>query len=123
MISVQDWPTVALITDQTRPLTSAVQLSNFPTSKFAPSDHWDDFVHLFRNGQQSLPQVWADLFGPLRKGAVDDLVSWVSSANRWTVGSRRLPGHSKYINCRPASSIFIGCVRWLTSSSSVLERP
>jgi diaminohydroxyphosphoribosylaminopyrimidine deaminase / 5-amino-6-(5-phosphoribosylamino)uracil reductase len=80
-------------------LTSAVQLSNLPTSKFAPSDHWEDFVHLFRNGQQSLPAVWADLFGPLRKGGVDDLVVVGQLGQSLDGRVATASGHSKYINC------------------------
>jgi len=80
-------------------LISAVQLSNFPTSEFSPGDHWDDFVRSFRNGQQSLPQVWADLFGPLRKGTVDDLVI-VGQLGQSLYGRiATASGHSKYINC------------------------
>jgi riboflavin-specific deaminase-like protein len=99
MIFVPDWPTVTLISDQTRLRFSTVQLSNFPTSKFAPGDHWEDFVHLFRNGQQSLPQVWADLFGPLRKGAVDDLVIVGQLGQSLDGRIATASGHSKYINC------------------------
>jgi diaminohydroxyphosphoribosylaminopyrimidine deaminase / 5-amino-6-(5-phosphoribosylamino)uracil reductase len=81
-------------------LISAVQLSNFPTSKkFDPLDHWEDFVHLFRNGQQSLPQVWADVFGPLRKGAVDDLVIVGQLGQSLDGRIATASGHSKYINC------------------------
>jgi diaminohydroxyphosphoribosylaminopyrimidine deaminase / 5-amino-6-(5-phosphoribosylamino)uracil reductase len=80
-------------------LTSAVQLSNLPASKFAPGDDWEDFVHLFRNGQQSLPQVWADLFGPLRKGGVDDLVVVGQLGQSLDGRIATASGHSKYINC------------------------
>jgi diaminohydroxyphosphoribosylaminopyrimidine deaminase/5-amino-6-(5-phosphoribosylamino)uracil reductase len=81
-------------------LISTVQLSsNFPTSKIAPDDHWEDFVHLFRNGQQSLPHVWADLFGPLRKGVVDDLVIVGQLGQSLDGRIATASGHSKYINC------------------------
>jgi diaminohydroxyphosphoribosylaminopyrimidine deaminase/5-amino-6-(5-phosphoribosylamino)uracil reductase len=80
-------------------LTSAVQLSNLPASKFTPSDDWEDFVHLFRNGQQSLPQVWADLFGPLRRGGVDDLVVVGQLGQSLDGRIATASGHSKYINC------------------------
>ena len=76
-----------------------MQLSSFPTGKFAPSDHWEDFVHLFRNGQPSLPQMWADLFGPLRKGAVDDLVIVGQLGQSLDGRIATATGHSKYINC------------------------
>jgi diaminohydroxyphosphoribosylaminopyrimidine deaminase / 5-amino-6-(5-phosphoribosylamino)uracil reductase len=81
-------------------LISAVQLGNLPISKkFAPSDHWEDFVHLFRNGQQSLPQVWADIFGPLRKGGVDELVIVGQLGQSLDGRIATASGHSKYINC------------------------
>jgi riboflavin-specific deaminase-like protein len=80
-------------------LISTVQLSNFPTGKLAPNDHWDDFVHRFRSGQQSLPQAWADVFGPLRKGAVDDLVIIGQLGQSLDGRIATASGHSKYINC------------------------
>lgn len=80
-------------------LIATVQLSNFPTSKLAPNDHWEDFVRLFRNGQQSLPQAWADLFGPLRRGAVDDLVIVGQLGQSLDGRIATASGHSKYINC------------------------
>jgi diaminohydroxyphosphoribosylaminopyrimidine deaminase / 5-amino-6-(5-phosphoribosylamino)uracil reductase len=76
-----------------------VQLSSFPAGKLAPSDHWEDFVHHFRNGQQSLPQIWADLFGPLRKGVVDDLVIVGQLGQSLDGRIATASGHSKYINC------------------------
>jgi riboflavin-specific deaminase-like protein len=81
-------------------LISTVQLSNFTTiSKFTPTDRWEDFVSQFRNGQQSLPQIWADLFGPLRKGAVDDLVIVGQLGQSLDGRIATATGHSKYINC------------------------
>ena len=76
-----------------------MQLSTFPTGKIAPNDHWEDFVHSFRNGQLSLPQVWADLFGPLRQGAVDDLVVVGQVGQSLDGRLATASGHSKYINC------------------------
>jgi diaminohydroxyphosphoribosylaminopyrimidine deaminase / 5-amino-6-(5-phosphoribosylamino)uracil reductase len=81
-------------------LISAVQLGNFHTSKkLVPSDHWEDFVHSFRNEQQSLPQVWADVFGPLREGAVDNLVIVGQLGQSLDGRIATASGHSKYINC------------------------
>jgi len=51
-----------------------VHTSNFPSGKSVSSDRWEDFSDLFREGRQPLPRAWADVFGPLRKGTVDDLV-------------------------------------------------
>ena len=81
-------------------MISTVQLGNFATtSKFAPADHWEDFVSQFRNGQQSLPPIWADLFGPLRKGVVDDLVIVGQLGQSLDGRIATASGHSKYINC------------------------
>jgi len=76
-----------------------VRLSNFPTNKLEPDDRWEDFVHLFRNGRQSLPHAWADLFGPLRKGTVDDLVIVGQLGQSLDGRIATASGHSKYINC------------------------
>src|SRR5689334_25198437 len=82
------------------PLISTVQLGNFASiGKLTPTDQWEDFVSLFRNGQQSLPQYWADLFGPLRKGAVDDLVVVGQLGQSLDGRIATASGHSKYINC------------------------
>jgi riboflavin-specific deaminase-like protein len=80
-------------------LIFAVQLSNFLTAKSAPDDHWDEFVHLFRRGQQTLPHRWADLFGPLRNGEVDDLVIVGQVGQSLDGRVATASGHSKYINC------------------------
>ena len=93
------WPIVALITRENRILNSAVQLGNFPTRKIASPDMWESFVERFRRGQQPLPQAWADLFGPLCAGTVDDLmiVGQVGQSLDGRVATAT--GHSKYINC------------------------
>jgi diaminohydroxyphosphoribosylaminopyrimidine deaminase/5-amino-6-(5-phosphoribosylamino)uracil reductase len=94
-----EWPIVALITRENRILNSAVQLGNFPTRKFAPPDTWESFVEQFRKGQQTLPQAWADLFGPLRIGTVDDLVIVGQVGQSLDGRVATATGHSKYINC------------------------
>jgi diaminohydroxyphosphoribosylaminopyrimidine deaminase / 5-amino-6-(5-phosphoribosylamino)uracil reductase len=78
---------------------SAVQLGNFPTRKFASPGSWESFVELFRRGQQPLPQVWANLFGPLRRGTVDDLVIVGQVGQSLDGRVATATGHSKYINC------------------------
>jgi riboflavin-specific deaminase-like protein len=75
-----------------------VQLSSFPNRRFAPGA-WDGFVDLFRRGQQPLPQGWADLFGPLRNGTVDDLVIVGQLGQSLDGRVATATGHSKYINC------------------------
>ena len=76
-----------------------MQLGNFPTRKFAPPDAWESFVDLFRSGQQPLPQGWAELFGPLRNGVVDDLVMVGQLGQSLDGRVATATGHSKYINC------------------------
>ena len=85
--------------DNSREPNSAVQLGNFSTRKFASPDTWESFVALFRRGQQPLPQVWADLFGPLRSGTVDDLVIVGQVGQSLDGRVATATGHSKYINC------------------------
>ncbi|WP_315833574.1 RibD family protein [Bradyrhizobium prioriisuperbiae] len=99
MIFMANWAIGAFLSDRTPTLISPVQLSSIPTSKFAPGDHWEEFVHLFRRGQQTLPQVWGDVFGPLRKGAVDDLVIVGQVGQSLDGRIATASGHSKYINC------------------------
>jgi diaminohydroxyphosphoribosylaminopyrimidine deaminase/5-amino-6-(5-phosphoribosylamino)uracil reductase len=87
------------IIDNSREPNSAVQLSNFPTRKFAFPDTWESFVERFRSGQQPLPQAWADLFGPLCTGTVDDLVVVGQVGQSLDGRVATATGHSKYINC------------------------
>jgi riboflavin-specific deaminase-like protein len=76
-----------------------VQLSNFPNRKFASPDSWESFVECFRRGQHPLPQAWADLFGPLCSGTVDDLVIVGQVGQSLDGRVATATGHSKYINC------------------------
>jgi len=87
------------VIDNSREPNSAVQLSNFPTRKFAFPDTWESFVERFRRGQQPLPQAWADLFGPLCAGTVDDLVVVGQVGQSLDGRVATATGHSKYINC------------------------
>lgn len=79
-----------------------MQLSNFPTRKFASSDTWESFVEQFRSEQLPLSQAcqaWADLFGPLRTGTVDDLVIVGQVGQSLDGRVATATGHSKFINC------------------------
>lgn len=87
------------IIHNSREPNSAVQLSNFPTRKFAFPDTWESFVERFRSGQQPLPLAWADLFGPLCTGTVDDLVVVGQVGQSLDGRVATATGHSKYINC------------------------
>jgi diaminohydroxyphosphoribosylaminopyrimidine deaminase / 5-amino-6-(5-phosphoribosylamino)uracil reductase len=93
------WRIVTLITGEPLNLISSVQQGNFPSRKFAVPDAWGDFVELFRGGQQPLTQGWADLFGPLRNGTVDDLVIVGQLGQSLDGRVATATGHSKYINC------------------------
>jgi len=75
-----------------------VPIANFPSSKSSSSDPWEDFSTIFRRGQQPLPQTWADVFGPLRKGTVDDLVIVGQIGQSLDGRIATESGHSKYIN-------------------------
>ena len=63
-----------------------------------PSDGWPEFSNIFRNKGQSLPQPWAELFGPLREGAVDDIVVVGQIGQSLDGRIATESGHSKYIN-------------------------
>jgi riboflavin-specific deaminase-like protein len=80
-------------------LNPAAPLGNFLTRQFASSDEWESFVERFRRGQQPLPQAWADLFGPLRSGTVDDLVVVGQVGQSLDGRVATATGHSKFINC------------------------
>ena len=82
----------------THVLVFRLQINNFPSNKFTSSDSWEDFVNLFRRGQQPLPQIWADLFAPLQKGTVDDLVVVGQLGQSLDGRIATESGHSKYIN-------------------------
>jgi diaminohydroxyphosphoribosylaminopyrimidine deaminase / 5-amino-6-(5-phosphoribosylamino)uracil reductase len=80
-------------------LISAVQLGKLSNREFASADAWESFVQQFRRGRQPLPQAWADLFGPLRDGGVDDLVIVGQVGQSLDGRVATATGHSKYINC------------------------
>lgn len=76
------------------------------------SDPWEDFSDVFRRGQQPLPQAWANVFGPLRKGTVDDLmiVGQIGQSLDGRIATES--GHSKYIN-GPAGLVHLHRLRAL----------
>jgi diaminohydroxyphosphoribosylaminopyrimidine deaminase / 5-amino-6-(5-phosphoribosylamino)uracil reductase len=89
-----------------------VTISNFPLSKPPSSDPWEDFSNIFRREHQPLPQGWADVFGPLRKGTVDDclIVGQLGQSLDGRVATES--GHSKYIN-GPAGLVHLHRLRTL----------
>jgi diaminohydroxyphosphoribosylaminopyrimidine deaminase / 5-amino-6-(5-phosphoribosylamino)uracil reductase len=92
------WHIVALLTHPHMDFDFRVPISNFPSGKSVSSDPWEDFSNIFRREHQPLPQAWADVFGPLRKGKVDDLmiVGQLGQSLDGRVATET--GHSKYIN-------------------------
>ena len=67
-------------------------------SDSGPSGSWVQFAKTFRGSTAPLPQPWGELFGPLRTGAIDDLVV-VGQIGQSLDGRIATPsGHSKYIN-------------------------
>jgi len=76
-----------------------VQL-NLPTSrKFTSPDRWEDFLSLFRSGHELLLSVLTDVFGPLSKGRMDDLLIVGQIGQSLDGRIATASGHSKYINC------------------------
>src|SRR5438874_3061792 len=98
MIFVACWHIVELLTQPQSDFDFGVPIANFPSSKSSSSDPWEDFSSIFRRGQQPLPQTWADVFGPLRKGTVDDfvIVGQIGQSLDGRIATES--GHSKYIN-------------------------
>jgi riboflavin-specific deaminase-like protein len=91
---------------------SCVPITHLPSSKSASSDPWEEFSNIFRRGQQPLPQGWADLFGPLRRGTVDDLVIVGQLGQSLDGRVATESGHSKYVN-GPAGLVHLHRLRAL----------
>jgi diaminohydroxyphosphoribosylaminopyrimidine deaminase/5-amino-6-(5-phosphoribosylamino)uracil reductase len=75
-----------------------VQINNHSLDECVAPDPWEGFSNIFRRGQQPLPHAWADVFGPLRTGAVDDLVIVGQLGQSLDGRIATESGHSKYIN-------------------------
>jgi len=59
---------------------------------------WAPVPKTFREGDGSLPAPWADVFGPLRQGRVDDLVLVGQCGQSIDARIATPTGHSHYIN-------------------------
>jgi diaminohydroxyphosphoribosylaminopyrimidine deaminase / 5-amino-6-(5-phosphoribosylamino)uracil reductase len=92
-----------------------VPISNLPLGKSVSSDPWEDFSNIFRREHQPLPRAWADVFGPLRKGTVDDcvIVGQIGQSLDGRVATES--GHSKYIN-GPAGLVHLHRLRALVDA-------
>jgi len=62
-------------------------------------DSWAAVPVAFRSANLPLPARWRDLFGPLRQGAVDDLVVVGQIGQSLDGRIATSSGHSHYINC------------------------
>jgi len=78
-------------------------------------DRWEDFGNIFRGGHQPLPHAWADVFGPLCKGTVDDLVIVGQIGQSLDGRIATESGHSKYIN-GPAGLVHLHRLRALVDA-------
>jgi diaminohydroxyphosphoribosylaminopyrimidine deaminase/5-amino-6-(5-phosphoribosylamino)uracil reductase len=59
---------------------------------------WADFAQTFRKLECSSPSPWENLFGPLRRGRVDDLVIVAQCGQSIDARIATATGHSHYIN-------------------------
>ena len=59
---------------------------------------WASVPETFRRADSSLPRPWEDIFGPLRQGAVDDLVVVGQCGQSIDARIATATGHSHYIN-------------------------
>src|SRR4030088_384797 len=62
------------------------------------ADSWALVPALFRSPGACLPSPWAELFGPLYRGTVDDLVIVGQIGQSIDGRIATVTGHSKYIN-------------------------
>jgi riboflavin-specific deaminase-like protein len=67
-------------------------------SDAAAADSWPAFLAAFRDPSRPLPAPWDDVFGPLRRGAVDDLVVVGQIGQSLDGRIATASGHSRYIN-------------------------
>ena len=80
-----------------------MSLRNFPHNPNSgvgsrSSDPWVEFSNIFRSGDQPLPQPWSEIFGPLRRGLVDELIVVGQIGQSLDGRIATESGHSKYIN-------------------------
>lgn len=67
-------------------------------SHFEGADSWSAVPRLLRDGVERLPAPWEDIFGPLRTGAVDDLIVLGQVGQSLDGRIATSKGHSRYIN-------------------------
>jgi diaminohydroxyphosphoribosylaminopyrimidine deaminase / 5-amino-6-(5-phosphoribosylamino)uracil reductase len=64
----------------------------------ASGGSWGGVPEMFRNSPHPLPAPWDDIFGPMRRGLVDDLVVVGQFGQSIDARIATTTGHSKYIN-------------------------
>src|SRR4051812_24573447 len=69
-----------------------------PDSAIGNAQDWKKVPGDFRASAGTLPEPWEDRFGPLRRGAVDDLVVVGQIGQSIDGRIATVTGHSKYIN-------------------------
>src|SRR5579875_3526652 len=74
------------------------------------ADGWAEFVDVFRSSDRPLAGPWAELFAPIRRGTVDDLMVVGQIGQSLDGRTATVSGHSRYVN-RPASSSIPRAVR------------
>jgi riboflavin-specific deaminase-like protein len=75
-----------------------VVLDNSLDAKRDPDSSWANVPRTFRRVDGSLPPPWEAIFGPLRHGAVDDLVVVAQCGQSIDARVATPSGHSHYIN-------------------------
>src|SRR3954468_23636988 len=63
-----------------------------------PASDWSFVPKTFRERDRTLPQPWAEIFGPLRQGSADDLVVVGQCGQSIDARIATPSGHSHYIN-------------------------
>jgi hypothetical protein len=74
---------------------------------------WAPIPQAFRDAGGSLPQPWEDIFGPLRRGMIDDLVLVGQCGQSIDARIATPSGHSYINGGRPHPSA--SCGRWSVS--------
>jgi riboflavin-specific deaminase-like protein len=64
----------------------------------ASASSWTPVPQAFRSADGSLPQPWEDIFGPLRRSMIDDLVLIGQCGQSIDARIATASGHSRYIN-------------------------
>ena len=62
------------------------------------ADGWAEFVDVFRSSDRPLAGPWAELFAPIRRGTVDDLMVVGQIGQSLDGRTATVSGHSRYVN-------------------------